>query len=139
MTNVFLGLIALGVLIMATIQVALIVFAARAAKQVGDAVSRFEQNVRPIIANLETVSAEAVRATAAATAQVERAGRLVDDLVSRVDQTVKSAQQTILSPLRDAFGLLNVLRSIFGGSRDHDSSRRKRPSPVDDEEALFIG
>ena len=139
MTNVFLGLIALGVLVMATIQVALIVFAARAAKQVGDAVSRFEQKVQPIIANLETVSAEAVRATAAASAQVERAGKLVDDLVTRVDQTVKSAQETILHPLREAFALLNVLRTVFGGARDDDSSRRKRPSPMDDEEALFIG
>lgn len=139
MTNVFLGLIALGVLVMATIQVAVIVFAARAAKQVGDAVSRFEQKVQPIIANLETVSADAVRATAAASAHVERAGKMVDDLVTRVDETVKSAQETILRPVWDAFAFLNALRNAFGGSRDDDSSRRKRPSPVDDEEALFIG
>jgi len=138
-TNVFLGLIALGVVVMATIQVALIVFAARAAKQVGDAVSRFEQKVQPIIANLETVSAEAVRATAAASAHVDRAGKVLDDLVNRVDETVKSAQETLLKPFRDVFAFFNALRNAFGGSRDDDSSRRKRSSPVDDEEALFIG
>ena len=42
MTDVFLGLIALAVIVMAAIQVAAIVFAARAARQVGDAVSRLE-------------------------------------------------------------------------------------------------
>lgn len=139
MTDVFLALIALGVLVMATIQVALIVFAARAAKQVGDAVSRFEQKVQPIIANLETVSADAVRATAAASAHVERAGKMVDELVNRVDETVKTAQETILRPVRDGLAFLNALRTMFTGSHDDDSARRRRPSPVDDEEALFIG
>ena len=52
--RVFLGIIAVAVLVMAIIQVAAIVFAARAARSVGEAVSRFEQDVRPIVANLQT-------------------------------------------------------------------------------------
>jgi hypothetical protein len=137
-TDLFLGVIALAVLVMAIIQVAAILFAARAARQVGEAVSRFEQRVEPIIANLQTVSADAARATAAATAQVERAGRLMDDLVARVDQTVASAQETVLRPAREALAFFAALRTVFMGWRS-EPSRRKRPSPVDEEDALFIG
>jgi hypothetical protein len=54
--DLFLGLIAAAVTIMAAIQVAAVVFAMRAAARVGEAVSRFEQQVKPIVANLHAVS-----------------------------------------------------------------------------------
>ena len=71
MTELFLGVIAAAVLIMAIIQVAAIVFALRAARRVDDAVSRFEQHVQPIVANLQSISTDAARATSVASAQVE--------------------------------------------------------------------
>ena len=52
MTDVYLALIALGVIVMATIQVAAIVVAVRAARRMGEMAGRFEQDVRPIIVNL---------------------------------------------------------------------------------------
>ena len=135
MTDVFLGVIAGAVLVMAIIQVAAIVFAARAARRVGEAVQRLEQNVQPIVANLQSVSADAARASAAAAAQVERAGKLMEDLAVRVDQTVSSAQEAILRPARDGLAFLEKLRHMFFGGRSDPS----RPSNVDDEDALFIG
>jgi len=136
MSDLFLGLIAFGVVVMAIIQVAAIVFAARAARRVGDAVQRLEQTVQPILSNLQAASADAARATAAATAQVERAGRLLEELAARVDQTVTSAQEAILRPARDGLAFLERLRAIFFGSR---AGGPPRPGSVDDEDALFIG
>jgi hypothetical protein len=134
-TDLFLGVIAAAVLVMAIIQVAAIVFAARAARRVGEAVQRLERNVQPIVANLQSVSADAARASAAAAAQVERAGRLMEDLAVRVDQTVSSAQEAILRPARDGLAFIEKLRHMFFGGR----SDAPRPSNVDEEDALFIG
>ena len=75
--DVFLGTIAAAVLVMAVIQVAAIVLAARAARRVGDAMARLEQDVRPIVANLQAVSSDAARAAGLAVAQVERADQLL--------------------------------------------------------------
>jgi hypothetical protein len=140
-TELFLGIIAVAVLTMAVIQVAAIVFAARAARQMGDAVSRFEHTVGPIIANLQAVSADAARASAAASAQVERAGQLLQDLATRVDQTVMSVQESILRPARRGFAFLHSLQAILSAfRRDAGARNTSRRSPaVEEEDALFIG
>ncbi len=139
MTNVFLGVIALAVLTMAVIQVALIVFAARTARRVGDAVSRFEQTVQPILTNLQSVSADAARASASATAQVERAGQLLHDVATKVDETVMSVQESVLRPAREGLAFLDSLRGIFAAFRGEGGSGHKRSSSVEEEDALFIG
>ena len=95
MSEVFLGIIAVAVAVMAIIQVAAIVFAARAARSVGEAVSQFQQDVRPIVANLQTLSADVARTTAAASAQVERAQKTVDAVLTRVDAVGARVEQTV--------------------------------------------
>lgn len=138
MTDVFLGIIALAVLVMAIIQVAVIVFATRAARRVGDVVSRFEDDVRPIMRNLEVMSAEAARATSAAAAQVERAERMLGDLSRRVDDTLATLQNTILAPARDGLAVLNGIKAALATFRSGDAPR-SRPSHAEEEDALFIG
>ena len=128
MTDVFLGIIAIAVLTMAVIQVAAAIFAARAARQMGDVVSRFESTVQPILA--------------AATTQVERAGQLLQDLASRVDQTVMAVQESILRPARRGIAFLHSVQAILGVFRSVASGRsenNQRSVAVDEEDALFIG
>jgi outer membrane murein-binding lipoprotein Lpp len=143
--DLFLGLIALAVLVMAGVQVAAIVFAARTARNVGEAVSRLERDVRPIVTNLQTMSADAARATAAASAQVERMQKTLDAVLDRVDtasvrveQTLQTIQEGIL-PAREGFGLLQMIRSLFSSLSGTRRAPRPRPTPADDEDALFIG
>jgi hypothetical protein len=138
-TDVFLGIIALAVAVMAIIQVAAIVFAARAARRVGDAVSRFEDDVRPIVRNLQVLSAEAARAATAAAVQVDRAERMLGDLSQRVDETLTTIQRTILAPARDGMALLHGIRAALAALRSGRSSHRTRPSHAEEEDALFIG
>lgn len=146
MNDLFLGLIALAVLVMAVVQVAAIVFAARAARNVGEAVSRLERDVRPIVTNLQTISADAARAIASATAQVERMQKTLDVVLERVDtatvrveQTLQTIQEGILVPAREGFGVLQMIRSFFSSGRPSRTAPRHRPTPADDEDALFIG
>jgi hypothetical protein len=139
-TDVWLAIIAIAVLTMAVIQVAAIVFAARAARQMGDAVSRFEHTLQPIIANLQAVSADAARASAAATAQVERTGQLLHDLATRVDQTVMAVQESILRPARRGMAFLHSLQAILAAFRRADGrTSSQRSTAAEEEDALFIG
>jgi hypothetical protein len=143
-SNVFLGIIAISVLVMATIQVALIVFAAKAAKRVGDVVSRLESDVRPIVENLKTMTADAARASASAATQVERVQQSVETLAQRVDEIVVAFREQILAPARDGLAFLQGFKSILsilrdGGSGAGRSASRARQSHVEDEDALFIG
>lgn len=141
MSDLFLGIIAVAVLTMAVIQVAAIIFAARAARQMGDVVSRFEHTLQPIIANLQAVSADAARASAAASAQVERTGQLLHDLAARVDDTVMAVQESLLRPARRGIAFLHSLQAVLGAFRRDASGRRpgQRSTGVEDEDALFIG
>ena len=145
MTDIYLGLIALGVLVMATIQVAAIVTAVRAARRVGEMVGRLEQDVRPIIANLTKVSEDAARASARAAAQIDRLDALVASMAVRVEETAATLQQTILQPARDGLALLSSLKSIIASFREpreprqRSDARRESRDARDPHDELFIG
>ena len=146
MTELFLGLIAAAVVVMAVVQVVVVIAAARAARNIGEAVSRLEHDVRPIVANLQTLSGEAARASASASAQVERMQKTLDVVLDRVDtatvrveQTLQTIQEGILAPAREGFGVLQAIRAFFSTSRDPRRRPRSRPAPAEDEDALFIG
>jgi uncharacterized protein YlxW (UPF0749 family) len=144
MSDVYLGLIALGVIVMATIQVAAVVAGIRAARRAGEMAGRFERDVRPIIVNLQKVSEEAARASAQAAAQVDRLDALVTSVAQRVEATAATLQQTILQPARDGLALLTALKGIIAGFREprETAAPRERPAPREPREShddLFIG
>jgi hypothetical protein len=147
-TDLFLGIIALGVMMLAVAQVAAIVVATRTARRVGDAVSRLEHDVRPIVADirpivahLHTISAEAARVSTMAAAQVERAEQMLADLSRRVDATAARVQSTIIDPAREGFAVLQGIIAAFSVFRDghRHAARPKGSAPVEDEDPLFIG
>ena len=141
MTDLFLGVIAIAVLAMAGVQVAAVVFALRAARQVGEAVDRLERRVEPIVANLQTMSADASRATSLAATQMERATRVMADLGKRVDDTAAVVQASIVKPAREGYavfqGLLAALAAMRAGMSGPGPA--KRPAAAEEEDALFIG
>lgn len=144
MTEVFLGIIAVSVLAMAIGQVAAVILATRAARQVGERLGQLEETIRPIVSNVQQITEDAARATASATAQVERVERLVDDVSRRVDETVTAVQDTILGPARTGWAVYETLRDVLGAFFDR-GPRRSRPrshgpSPAAaEDDASFIG
>lgn len=144
MTDVFLGIIAVSTLAMALGQIAAVIIAARAVRRVGDRLGQLEETVRPIVANVQRMSEDAARATSIATAQVERAERLLDDVARRVDETMDTVQQTILGPARTGWAVYQTVRDVFGSFFDRGARRaqppRTGPSPAaHEEDASFIG
>ena len=142
MSDLFLGLIAAGVLLMAAGQVTAVIMAVRATRRVGEAFTRLEASVRPIVSNVQQMSEDAARATAIATAQVARAERMMDDVSRKLDDTMSMVQQTILAPARDGMAMLQGLKAAFTAFFGGGSSRGRstpRPASVAEDDASFIG
>ena len=143
MTDVWLGIIALAVVVMAAIQVGAIVLGLRLARRVNQLTTEIERDVKPLIKNLTDMTAEASRAVTLATAQVERADRLFGDLAQSAERTMAIASRLVGGPARNGVALFSAARAAYSAFRDlRDASRRRqayRSTAPDDEESLFIG
>jgi hypothetical protein len=137
--DIFLGLIALGVLVMAAIQVGAIVFAVRAARRVEGAIGQLQADVRPIVQNLQTMSSDAARVTSKAAAQVDRIEKVISDLSLRVDQTATAVHDTIVRPVREGMAILEGIRAAFGVFRSKPREPEAKRQAAEEEDALFIG
>jgi predicted PurR-regulated permease PerM len=135
---VFLGIIAVAVLVMAVIQVAAIVFAMSAARRIGEAADRLERDLRPVMQNLQSMTAEAARVTNLAAAQMERADRMFTDLGRRAEQ-VMSVVPNILGQAGKGFAFLNGLKAALAAVQELRRSSRRGAAHAEDEDALFIG
>ena len=135
----FLGVIAVAVAVMAVIQVAAIVVAVRTARRVGDAVARFEGDVRPIVTNLRSMSMDAARTASIASAQAQRAEQLIDDLTARVNDTVAAVEATVITPAREAYAMVQGLLAALGAFRQAPPAPGHRPTASEEEDSLFIG
>ena len=78
----------------------------------------------PLVANLHTIGAEAARASALATAQVERADRLFADVSAKVEETTSVVQQAIMAPAREGLAVMAGLRAALTSLRDARQARR---------------
>jgi hypothetical protein len=137
---VFLGIIAAAVLVMAVIQVGAIIAAARLAQRVSRLAAQVERDMAPLVANLQTIGAEAARASALATAQVERADRLFAEVSARVEETTAVVQQAIMAPAREGLAVMAGLRAALTSLRDaRQAATGRRAARGEEDDPLFIG
>jgi hypothetical protein len=141
--ELYLGIIAVAVLIMALIQLGAIIGGVLLAKRVQQLTRQVEQDIKPLIANLTGMSSEAARAAALAARQVERLDQVFGEMASRVDQTLTMAQDFVAAPARQGLAILSGIKAMTDALRGiREASRRRqasRSSSVEDEESLFIG
>ena len=140
--ELFLGIIAFAVLIMALIQVYAIFAGIRLARRVDQLATKLDQEIKPLIANLETLSSEAARAAALAAKQAERLDRVFGELVQRVDETLAAAQAFVTGPARQGMAIMAGVKAVvdsFRGLREASRRRTATRAAVDEEESLFIG
>lgn len=140
--ELFLGVIAVAVLVMALIQVGAIIAGLRLAKRVDRMADQLERDIKPLIANLTTVSSEAARAASMAAAQIERFDKVFSELIQRVDRTLAAAQDFVTGPARQGMAVMTGVKAMidaFKGIREASRRRTASRPTVDDEESLFIG
>jgi predicted outer membrane protein len=142
--EILLGIIAAAVALMALVQVGAIMAGLRVARRVEHIATELETGIKPLLANLTTLTGEATKAATLASAQVERFDKLFAELASRIEQTLTSAQEMMARPARDGAAVVAGIRaalSAFQGLRE--ASRRRaasRPGRIEEEEeSLFIG
>jgi hypothetical protein len=130
-------------MVMAIVQVGAIVAGVRAARRLEEITQEIRTEIRPVVANLATLTAEAHRAANLATAQMERLDRLFGELVQRVERTVASAQQVLAGPAREAMAIVSGIRAAVAAIQDlRETTRRRSARAVpfeEEEESLFIG
>ena len=140
--ELFLGVIAVAVLVMALIQVGAIIAGLRLAKRVDRIADQLERDIKPLLANLTTVSSEAARAASMAAAQIERFDKVFSELTQRVDRTLAAAQDFVTGPARQGMAVMTGVKAMidaFKGIREASRRRTASRPAVDDEESLFIG
>jgi len=135
--DVFLGVIAVATLAIAVAQIGVIIAAGLLARRVARMVDQFERDVKPLFGQLNAMGADAARAVALATAQVERADKLFSDVASRVEQTLTVVQGVMGAPAREGLAWLVAFRAALQAIRDLRAGRTRR-GRGDDEDALFI-
>jgi hypothetical protein len=137
--TLFLGLIAAATVVMAVAQIGVYVNTVRLARRVDDLSTQINREVRPVIASVSVVSANAARASAMVAAQTERADRLFADLAKRVDETAALIQNAVLVPARESRAVLAAITAAVGAFRELRTGSRLRQTDLDDEDPLFIG
>ena len=141
MSNLWLGIIGLSLLVMAVSQFGVLLYAARLTRRLEKLSSEIERDVKPVLARLDTISAEMERAVTVAGAQVDRVDKLFKELAGRIEQTADLLQQRLLAPAREGVAILASLRAALSAFRERRESSRRRSATEDqdDAEALFIG
>jgi hypothetical protein len=135
--DVFLGVIAVATLAIAVAQIGVIIAAGLMARRVGRMVEQIERDVKPLFGHLNAIGADASRAVALATAQVERADKLFTEVAVRIEQTLNTVQTSIGAPAREGRAMLGAFRAAMQAIRElrHGRGRQGRG---DDDDALFI-
>jgi methyl-accepting chemotaxis protein len=140
MTDLFLGLIALGVIVMAAIQVGAIVMAIRAARRVEGAIGELQQDIKPIVASLQTMSADAARTTAKVATQVDRLEKTLNDVSARINQTASAVQDVVVAPIREAMAIVQGLKAAFGALTALSGQRpARRAATPEEDDPPFVG
>lgn len=137
--EVFLGVIALATLTMASIQVGAIVYGLSVARRVNRLLSQVEQEMKPLADSLNAIGRDAARISSLAAGQVERIDRLVSDLTTRIEQTATTVQDAILKPLRDGAALLSGVKAAISVFRNLTNRSGANQARAEDDDALFIG
>lgn len=131
---VFLGIIAAATLVTSILQVVVLLTAGQLLRRMGRFVDLIEQEAKPVIDQLQSISRDASKAAALATLQVERVDRLFGMLTVRVEETLGTVQTAVLKPAREVSALMAGLRAALEILRD---LRRRKRGP-EDEDTLFI-
>jgi hypothetical protein len=138
-SDVFLGVIAAGTVIMALVQVGAMITALRLSRQAQQVLQSVHQEVRPLIARAQAIAEEASRTVALATTQAQKVDRLITDLSQRVDETAGVLQEAIITPAREGLAIVAAVKAGLGALRGLRDLRPRNGRHAEEEDPLFIG
>jgi len=135
-TEVWLGVIAVGVAVMAVAQIVVLNRLSQVAREASAATSDLRRELTPLIAKAHKIADDAGRVSALALTQVERVDQVFDSAARRIDETLQTVQESIIMPMRQGAAVMAGLKAALAVFRARqDRGRYDR----DDDDALFIG
>lgn len=116
MTDVYLAVMTVAVVVVAAAQVVFAIVAFRAARRAQALVARLEQDVKPLLAQVQSISADVARTSALVATQAERVDGVTGRLALIVDDAAAIVTQNLLVPLRDGLALVRSVVAAVGGA-----------------------
>ena len=122
MTDVWLGVIAVAVLVMAVAQVAVLIRLSQVAKETSTAARDLRRELTPLIEKAHRIADDAGRVSALALAQMERVDHVLSSTVRKIDDTVATVQSAIIGPVRQGAAVMAGVKAalaVFRARQDH--------------------
>jgi hypothetical protein len=139
-SELFLGVIALGVLVMAVIQVVGCVVLAKTARRVDQLTHRIEEDLRPIVKNLQTASMEVTRAASLAAAHLQRSDHFLGSVSKQAETAIGTLMGAVIGGGRRGLALMTALRTLITLFREAQQRQSAtQTAGMEEDEALFIG
>ncbi len=134
---VFLGVMALALVLMAVAQFLVAMAMMRAVQRVTETIGQMQRDVQPLVEKATRLADDASRVTALAVVQAERIDELVKATAARVDETFALVQNAVVEPIRQGTAILAAMKAVFAAVR----AFQRQPSAEirEDEDPLFVG
>jgi hypothetical protein len=117
MSDVYLGAIAAATVLMALVQIGVLVAGIIAVKRMREALVRFEDSTRPMLAHVDDLVVDATESIAAVRAQLDRVERQAVHVLTRTDEAVQQVRRYLVAPAREGIALAAGARALVGGLR----------------------
>jgi hypothetical protein len=143
---VFLGVIAVALVVQAGFMVALALAGIRLTRRLDALQAQLEGEIAPALKGVERISRNAAEISDLATIQARRIDLLLADTIEKVEDTATVVQKLVIRPLRPLVHLFAVLRGLQRGvdvfleleRRDRAPAAPPPRRPSEDDEHLFI-
>ncbi len=142
---IWLGVIAVSVVVIAAIQIGLVVVSLRVARQLSAAVDDIRKELKPLVEAVEKfhrIADDAARAASLAALQIERVDQILSSTAARVDEGLNILRNAMGGPLRQGYAVALAVRaaiSAFSRRPARDTGRSSAAATRDEEDALFVG
>ena len=139
---IWLGVIAVSVVVMAAVQIGLMVVSLRVARQLSAAADDIRKEIGPLVEKVHRIADDAARATSLASVQIERIDQILSNTTARVDEGLSILRNAMGGPLRQGYAVALAVRaaiSAFSRRPARDAGRPSAAATRDEEDALFVG
>lgn len=133
---VFLGIMAVALAVMATMQIVTALALLKATREISGAIREIQRDIKPLIDKTTRMADDAARVTALALALIERVDSVVATLASRIEETAGIVQNAVVQPMKHGATLVAAFRAVFAAVREWQG---RQAAARDDEDPLFVG
>ena len=128
-STLLLGMIAFATVVMALVQVGIVWYAVRLAGRINRLIDTVEEELKPTLSRVNSMSDDLARVTVLASEQSERLNKLLGSVSRQIDNIVNLTQASFLSPARQGGVLFIAIRAALAALRSTAESSRSEATP----------